>query len=99
MARRGPWRQPTLPRLDRDFAGDKKAMGHLINHEYLEEVVGIPHGDIKQLEYLENDGGNAMTVLNTMALRHMSEEQLEAIEPTHESDPEGRFYRLTQICY
>jgi len=97
----------TFQRRDQDFYNNTKAMGELIVHEYLESIFKTPdgealsHGKIKNLE-MEANGKNALTELNKVLIKHMTLEQLKAIEKGHktkeeyESDPGDKFYMAVQ---
>ncbi len=76
-----------------DYFAGTQALEHLVRHEFMEAepAISMEHRDIKRLEMIEN-GMNALTVLNLVALRHMTLEQLGNIAESHELDPGGLFY-------
>jgi adenosine deaminase len=77
-----------------DYFADQEALRHMIRHEFIEASGFVTHGDIKHFEFLEK---GAFNPLNKIALKHMTEEELERIEKTHRSDPDGVFYNATRV--
>lgn len=90
-----------------DYRNDAEALAHLIRHEFIEAtgMMGqVPedvlkgrtlHGAISDLETAEN-GGDPLTPLGRISLKHMTDAQLEAIKPVHRADRFGAFYMAAQ---
>ena len=83
-------------RIVDEYFNNDEAMEYLIRHEFLETILDVDHSLIKRFEMLENDG-NALTVLNEIMIKHMTEEQMENIVRDKSKDPGDIFYEAIQV--
>ncbi|RKY99346.1 MAG: hypothetical protein DRQ04_07660, partial [Candidatus Hydrothermota bacterium] len=81
---------------DKDFLEDTEAMARLIREEFVESKGFLSHRQLKELELKENKG-DAMTLTNSILIKHMSFDQLKNIEKEHELDPDGKFHAAVQM--
>ena len=86
-----------------DYFANDTAMAQMIRHEFVEAnpVFEKTHRQIKELELQESlqfsSKRGALTPLNSLVIKHMTEEQLADIALDHELDPGGKFYAAVQV--